>query len=40
MRLEEMKFLAISMKDLSEDDAYWINMEKQKIKDKYNLRCD
>nr|GEX28780.1 reverse transcriptase domain-containing protein [Tanacetum cinerariifolium] len=25
MRLEEMHFLAISMKDLSEDNAYWIN---------------
>ncbi|GJW93954.1 hypothetical protein Tco_0173626 [Tanacetum coccineum] len=24
-RLEEMKFLAISTKDLSEDDVYWIN---------------
>ncbi|GKE20589.1 hypothetical protein Tco_1432101 [Tanacetum coccineum] len=27
-RLEEMKFLATSMKDLSEDDAYWINYQK------------
>nr|GEX28098.1 retrotransposon Gag domain, retroviral aspartyl protease [Tanacetum cinerariifolium] len=33
MRLEEMKFLAISTKDLSEDDAYWINVQKQQIKD-------
>ncbi|GKB23365.1 hypothetical protein Tco_0862766 [Tanacetum coccineum] len=27
-RLEEMKFLATSMTDLSEDDAYWINYQK------------
>ncbi|GJS27259.1 hypothetical protein Tco_0487879 [Tanacetum coccineum] len=25
MRLEEMKYIATSTKDLSEDDAYWIN---------------
>ncbi|GJV58945.1 hypothetical protein Tco_1465045 [Tanacetum coccineum] len=37
MRLEEMKFLAISTKDLLEDDAYWIDVPKQQIKDKYNL---
>nr|GEZ44738.1 hypothetical protein [Tanacetum cinerariifolium]GEZ54295.1 hypothetical protein [Tanacetum cinerariifolium] len=36
MRLEEMKFLAISTKDLSKDDVCWINAQKQKIKDKYN----
>ncbi|GJW36529.1 hypothetical protein Tco_0059449 [Tanacetum coccineum] len=40
MRSEEMKFLAISKKDLSEDDAYWINHQKQIIKDKYNLHRD
>ncbi|GKA19845.1 hypothetical protein Tco_0699760, partial [Tanacetum coccineum] len=28
MRFEEMKFLATSTKDLSEDDAYWINHKK------------
>ncbi|GJY31223.1 hypothetical protein Tco_0414718 [Tanacetum coccineum] len=28
MRLEEMKFLATPTKDLSEDDAYWINYKK------------
>nr|GEU62852.1 retrovirus-related Pol polyprotein from transposon TNT 1-94 [Tanacetum cinerariifolium] len=28
MRLEEMKFLAPRTKDLSEDDAYWINHQK------------
>ena len=26
MKLEEMKFLAINTKDLSDDDAYFINM--------------
>ncbi|GKE42036.1 hypothetical protein Tco_1469320 [Tanacetum coccineum] len=40
MRLEEIKFLAISTKDLSEDDTYWINVQKQRTKDKYNLRRD
>nr|GEW04353.1 hypothetical protein [Tanacetum cinerariifolium] len=30
MRLKEMKFLTISMNDLSDDDAYWINVQKQK----------
>ncbi|GJU05402.1 hypothetical protein Tco_1121832 [Tanacetum coccineum] len=40
MRLEEMKFLSISTKDLSEDDAYWINVQKKQIKDKYNLHRD
>ncbi|GJU84694.1 hypothetical protein Tco_1292240 [Tanacetum coccineum] len=30
MRLEEKKFLAISTKDLSKDDAYWIEMQKKK----------
>ncbi|GJW95422.1 glutathione S-transferase T3-like protein [Tanacetum coccineum] len=29
MRFEEMKFLAISTNNLSEDDAYWINVQKQ-----------
>ncbi|GJX31815.1 hypothetical protein Tco_0241670 [Tanacetum coccineum] len=40
MRLEDVKFLAISTKALSEDDAYWINVQKQQIKDKYNLHRD
>ncbi|GJT54747.1 hypothetical protein Tco_0989801 [Tanacetum coccineum] len=40
MRLEEMKFLATGTKDLSKDDAYWINHKKQTIKDKYKLICD
>ncbi|GJY97026.1 hypothetical protein Tco_0513936 [Tanacetum coccineum] len=39
-RLEEMKFLTTSTKDLSEDDAYWINYQKQLIKQKYNLTRD
>ncbi|GJY73124.1 mitochondrial fission 1 protein A-like protein, partial [Tanacetum coccineum] len=38
MRLEEKKFLAISTKDLSEDDAYWIEMQK-KNKSKTNIIC-
>ncbi|GJU31660.1 hypothetical protein Tco_1175249 [Tanacetum coccineum] len=37
MRLEEMKFLAISTKDLSEDDAYFIEEQKKTIRAKYNL---
>ncbi|GJQ95631.1 hypothetical protein Tco_0006770 [Tanacetum coccineum] len=37
MRLEEMKFLAISTKDLSEDDAYFIEEQKKSIRAKYNL---
>ena len=40
MRLEEMKFLSINTKELSEDDSYWINMKKEKIKEKYNLCRD
>ncbi|GJX16685.1 hypothetical protein Tco_0217517, partial [Tanacetum coccineum] len=40
MHLKEMKFLAISTKDLSKDDAYWINVQKQQIKDIYNLHWD
>ncbi|GJZ08556.1 glutathione S-transferase T3-like protein [Tanacetum coccineum] len=30
MRLEELRFLATSTKDLDDDDAYWINKQKQK----------
>nr|GEV21736.1 endopeptidase, NLPC/P60 domain, LRAT-like domain protein [Tanacetum cinerariifolium] len=37
MRLEEMKFLAISTKDLSEDDTYFIEEQKKSIRAKYNL---
>ncbi|GJV43243.1 hypothetical protein Tco_1427779 [Tanacetum coccineum] len=37
MRLEEMKFLAISTKDLSDDDAYFIEEQKKSIRAKYNL---
>ncbi|GKB96720.1 hypothetical protein Tco_0982857 [Tanacetum coccineum] len=33
-RLEELRFLALSTKDLSPDDAYWINLQKKQIKDK------
>ena len=37
MRLEEMKFLAISTKDLSEENAYFIEEQKKTIRAKYNL---
>ncbi|GKC90831.1 hypothetical protein Tco_1151480 [Tanacetum coccineum] len=37
MRLEEMKFLAISTKDLPKDDAYFIEEQKKTIRAKYNL---
>nr|GEU51093.1 uncharacterized mitochondrial protein AtMg00810-like [Tanacetum cinerariifolium] len=37
MRLEEMKFLAISTKDLPEDGASFISEQKQAIRDKYKL---
>ncbi|GJR60868.1 hypothetical protein Tco_1503030 [Tanacetum coccineum] len=37
MRLEEMKFLAVNTKDLSEDDAYFIEEQKKSIRAKYNL---
>ncbi|GKD00920.1 hypothetical protein Tco_1171194 [Tanacetum coccineum] len=33
-RLEELRFLALSMKDLEDDDAYWIEMQKNQIKAK------
>ncbi|GJX56855.1 hypothetical protein Tco_0286752 [Tanacetum coccineum] len=33
-RLEEWRFLSLSTKDLSPDDAYWINLQKKQIKDK------
>ncbi|GKE03125.1 hypothetical protein Tco_1391108 [Tanacetum coccineum] len=33
-RLEELRFLALSTKDLSSDDTYWINLQKKQIKDK------
>ncbi|GJY65900.1 hypothetical protein Tco_0468138 [Tanacetum coccineum] len=34
MRLEELRFLAISTKDLDDDDAYWIKKQKKLIKNK------
>nr|GEW29168.1 hypothetical protein [Tanacetum cinerariifolium] len=33
-RLEELRFLALSMKDLSPDDACWIDLQKKQIKEK------
>nr|GEY53295.1 hypothetical protein [Tanacetum cinerariifolium] len=40
MHFEEMEFLATSKKDLSEDDAFYINYQKQLINDKYKLNRD
>ncbi|GJT40677.1 hypothetical protein Tco_0940542 [Tanacetum coccineum] len=40
MRLEEMKFLTTSTKDLLKDDAFCIYYQKQMIKDKYKLNRD
>ncbi|GJY94711.1 hypothetical protein Tco_0511072 [Tanacetum coccineum] len=37
MRLKEMKFLAIRTKDLPDDDAYFINEQKQAIQDKISV---
>nr|GEV11640.1 glutathione S-transferase T3-like [Tanacetum cinerariifolium] len=34
MRLEELRFLATSTKDLDDDDAYWIKKQKRFIKNK------
>ncbi|GJX88667.1 hypothetical protein Tco_0340681 [Tanacetum coccineum] len=34
MRLEELRFLATSTKDLDDDDAYWIKKQKKLIKNK------
>ncbi|GJU88025.1 hypothetical protein Tco_1300448 [Tanacetum coccineum] len=34
MRLEELRFLALSTKDLDDDDAYWIELQKNQIKAK------
>ncbi|GJW57425.1 hypothetical protein Tco_0104156 [Tanacetum coccineum] len=38
-RLEELRFLALSTKDLSDDDAYYINLQKEAIKQKYDCKC-
>ncbi|GKD88107.1 hypothetical protein Tco_1363614, partial [Tanacetum coccineum] len=34
MRLEELRFLATSTKDLDDDDVYWIKKQKRLIKNK------
>nr|GEY83661.1 hypothetical protein [Tanacetum cinerariifolium] len=34
MRLEELRFLATSTKDLDDDDAYWIKKQKRLIRNK------
>nr|GEU54026.1 reverse transcriptase domain-containing protein [Tanacetum cinerariifolium] len=36
--LEELRFLALSTKDLSDDDAYYINLQKAAIKEKLRLQ--
>ncbi|GJX14944.1 hypothetical protein Tco_0206702 [Tanacetum coccineum] len=33
-RLEELRFIALSTKDLSPKDAYWIELQKKQIKNK------
>ncbi|GJV71268.1 hypothetical protein Tco_1491263 [Tanacetum coccineum] len=38
MRLEELRFLALGTKDLSDDDAYYINLQKNAIKEKLKLQ--
>ncbi|GJV06107.1 hypothetical protein Tco_1343763 [Tanacetum coccineum] len=38
MRLEELRFLSLSTKDLSDDDAYYINLQKNAIKEKLKLQ--
>ncbi|GJZ69048.1 hypothetical protein Tco_0632598 [Tanacetum coccineum] len=37
-RLEELRFLALSTKDLSDDDAYYINLQKASMKEKLRLQ--
>nr|GEZ85391.1 hypothetical protein [Tanacetum cinerariifolium] len=37
-RLEELRFLALSTKDLSDDDACYINLQKAAIKEKLRLQ--
>ena len=36
-RLDEFKFLGIKTSEMDPAVAYWINLEKQKIAEKYNL---
>lgn len=38
MRLEEFRFLIMKMSDVDPEEAYFIKMEKQRIKQKYNLQ--
>nr|GEX39173.1 hypothetical protein [Tanacetum cinerariifolium] len=40
MRLEDLRFLATSTKDLSDDDAYWIKKQKRLIKNKMRNDLD
>ena len=37
-RLEEFRFLGMKMSDVDPDEAYFIKMEKQRIKEKYKLQ--
>ena len=38
MRLEEFKFLGFNMKEMEPHVVYWIEMEKKKIREEYNLQ--
>nr|GEX71790.1 hypothetical protein [Tanacetum cinerariifolium] len=40
MRLEDLRFLATSTKDLGDDDAYWIKKQKRLIKNKMRNDLD
>lgn len=37
-RLEEFRFFSMKMSDVDPDEAYFIKMKKQRIKQKYNLQ--
>ena len=37
-RLEEFRFLGMKMSEIDPEEVYWIKMEKQRIKQKYNLQ--
>nr|GEU96183.1 hypothetical protein [Tanacetum cinerariifolium] len=37
-RLKELRFLALSANDLSDDDAYYINLQKEAFKQKLRLQ--
>lgn len=37
-RIDEFRFLSMKMSDVDPDEAYFIKMEKQRIRDNYNLQ--